>query len=91
MRDAPLRPRPTTGRAGSPSSRAATQPAQLSRIAGYAAHPGPARAGRRHVRRKFRDGRAVARLGQHCSCLAALAERLMLRLNVTISMLRVLT
>jgi hypothetical protein len=54
---APVRPRPN-GRAGSSRSRSATHPAQISRIAGCAAHP--ARPGRRRAHRKFRDGLAAA-------------------------------
>jgi hypothetical protein len=90
----PERPRPN-GRAESPSSRAATHPAQLSRIAGCAANP--ARACRRHARRKFRDGRAAvassAMAGPRpgsvttvlADCLVALAERVMLNVSTGIS------
>ncbi len=81
---APERPLPNV-RAGSSSSRATTHPAQLSQIAGCAAYPG--RASRRVARRKFRDGRAAAQLGQHCACLAALAERLMLSVSMSIRVL----
>jgi hypothetical protein len=52
---------------GSPSRRAATHPAQLSRAAGCAARP--AQAGRRPARRRLRGGRAATRLGRRCARL----------------------
>jgi hypothetical protein len=67
-----LRPRAPPPRLGW-TSRVTQQPAhsaQLSKIAGCAAHP--ARAGRRSARRKLRDARAAARPSHHCTCLAAL-------------------